>query len=273
MCLPLLEHGAQRLDDIVKPGMLCAFDFDGTLAPIVKDPDHASIPAPVLRRLITLSELTPVAVISGRALDDMGLRLDFMPEFVIGNHGLEGVPDWEGRTMQYQAVCAAWEQQLADCAIIAPRVRVENKGSSLTVHYRMARNQAEVERHLTQLFATLSPAPQIVPGQCAFNLLPAEAPGKVAVLAHLRQVSDAPSVLYVGDDSADEKIFGLRRDDWLGVRIEGAGNSAAEFYLPHRLDMVQLLDMLIHRLDDVHRPVRDRNVDLHSNRTALHSGS
>ncbi|TFW08712.1 trehalose-phosphatase, partial [Oxalobacteraceae bacterium OM1] len=32
-------EGLARLDRIAAPGLLCAFDFDGTLAPIVPRPD------------------------------------------------------------------------------------------------------------------------------------------------------------------------------------------------------------------------------------------
>src|SRR4051794_19629681 len=95
MSLSFSEYGLQRLDEIVTPGMLCGFDFDGTLAPIVTEPHRAEVPLDVLRRLVELCECTPVAVITGRSLADIRARLDFSPDFVAGNHGLEGVPGWE----------------------------------------------------------------------------------------------------------------------------------------------------------------------------------
>src|SRR6476646_3521664 len=57
--------GLSRLDAIARPGLLCAFDFDGTLAPIVSQPDMARLPADVLDRLVALSSLAPVAIITG----------------------------------------------------------------------------------------------------------------------------------------------------------------------------------------------------------------
>jgi trehalose 6-phosphate phosphatase len=266
MPLHFFEHGASRLEEIVHPGMLCAFDFDGTLAPIVKEPSRASIPSAVLRRLIALSEHTPVAVISGRSVADVSLRLDFLPEFVVGNHGIEGLPGWEPNAGRLQALCLDWEQQLkramTDRTLFDGGIWIENKSYSLSVHYRMVRNRAEAEERLLKLFASLTPSAHVVVGKCVFNLLPPDAPDKGSALARLCEVSGAPSAIYVGDDVTDEDVFRMRRQDWLTVRIERSGESAAEFHLHHRLDMVQLLDALIDRLTHISRSGPQRRTAL-----------
>lgn len=253
MSLHFFEHGVARLQEIVKPGTLCAFDFDGTLAPIVKEPSRASVPSAVLRRLISVSERTPVAIISGRSVADVSVHLDFSPEFVVGNHGIEGLPGWEQNASRFQAHCVSWEQQLkhamTDRTLFDGGIWIENKSYSLSVHYRMVRNRAEAEERLLTLFAALTPRPHVVGGKCVFNLCPADAPDKGMALARLCEVSGAPSAIYVGDDLTDEDVFRVRRPDWLTVRIERSGDSAAEFHLHHRLDMVQLLDALVDQLD------------------------
>lgn len=66
----------------------------------------------------------------------------------------------------------------------------------------------------------------------------------------LREASGASSALYVGDDVSDEDVFRLCREDWLTVRIDKPSPSAAEFYLAHRLEMVQLLDVLMKKLSE-----------------------
>jgi trehalose 6-phosphate phosphatase len=251
MSLPFLEHGASRLHEVVKPGMLCAFDFDGTLAPIVKDPGRACIPAAVSRRMALLAEHVRVAVISGRSVEDVAPRLDFLAEFVVGNHGIEGVPGWEDRSARYRQLCREWEQRLnlalADRSLFEPGVWVENKICSLSVHYRLARDRAEMEKRLLQLFGALLPSARIMSGKCVFNLLPEDAPDKGMALARLCEITGAPGTIYVGDDVTDEDVFKIRRRDWLTVRIERSAESSAEFYLHHRLDMVHLLDVLIDR--------------------------
>lgn len=252
MSLPFFESGGARFDELVKPGMLCAFDFDGTLAPIVKDPERACIPSPVLRRLITLSEHARVAIITGRSVEDVGARLDFMPDYVVGNHGIEGIPGWEDHAEHYRLLCQEWEQRLSvalgERALFESGIRVENKVYTLSVHYRLARNRARAEAQLADAFSTLTPGAHVVAGKCVFNLVPQGAPNKGTALQRLCEISGAPSALFVGDDVTDEDVFAQRRNDWLSVRIERSPDSAAEFFLHHRLDMVQLLDALIVRL-------------------------
>ncbi|MDQ3601389.1 MAG: trehalose-phosphatase, partial [Actinomycetota bacterium] len=74
------------------PRLLVACDYDGTLAPIIEDPDRA-LPRPesvtALRALASLAATT-VAVISGRALRDLA-TLSRLPSEVhlVGSHGSE----------------------------------------------------------------------------------------------------------------------------------------------------------------------------------------
>ena len=73
---------------------LLAFDFDGTLAPIVARPDDARVPPAVERRLERLSRVLPLAIVSGRRVDDVRARLSFTPRYIVGNHGrrIHGCP-------------------------------------------------------------------------------------------------------------------------------------------------------------------------------------
>jgi trehalose 6-phosphate phosphatase len=254
MSLPLFESGARRLGDIVKPGLLCAFDFDGTLAPIVTQPDKASLPLGILQRLIELSALAPVAVITGRSLDDIRARLGFEPDFTVGNHGLEGIPGWEPRAQAFERLCGDWQRQLAtalgDRDAFDPNIWVEDKRYSLSVHYRLARDHTHVSAQLAALFGSLTPLPRVIAGKCVFNLLPQDGADKGTALNELMTISGARSVIYVGDDVTDEEVFRLDRQDLLSVRIERATDTAAPFFLHHRLDLFHLLDELIKRLHE-----------------------
>ena len=68
---------------------LLALDFDGTQSPIVTRPDNARVSAALARRLERLSRRLPVAVVTGRRVDDVATRLRFHPGFIVGNHGAE----------------------------------------------------------------------------------------------------------------------------------------------------------------------------------------
>src|ERR1700730_9169413 len=81
---------------------LLAFDFDGTLSPIVDDPSQAR---PLPRTIIALSRLASqvggIAIITGRAADNVVslAGFDALPELadlvVFGHYGRER---WDART-------------------------------------------------------------------------------------------------------------------------------------------------------------------------------
>ncbi|MDB5764836.1 MAG: otsB [Herminiimonas sp.] len=259
MTLLFSEAGLRRLDAIVKPGVLCVFDFDGTLSPIVAQPERAHLPPDVLARLVELSKYAPVAIITGRSVEDIRARLDFEPDFVVGNHGLEGVPGWERHGQRYEAMCEAWKQALSaalqDETRFDPGIWIEDKRYSLSVHYRMTPNRFRTEARLAELFSILTPPARVIAGKCVFSLLPPDAADKGSAFEQLMQTTGAGSAIYVGDDVTDEDVFRLQRPDLLSVRIENIPGSAAEFFIHHRLDIVQLLDGLIARLRKL--PVAD----------------
>ena len=71
---------------------LVLFDIDGTLAPIVERPDEARLPDAVQDGLAELSRRYDIAVITGRSVEDARRMLSFTPRYVVGNHGIEGLP-------------------------------------------------------------------------------------------------------------------------------------------------------------------------------------
>ncbi len=252
MSLPFFEFASQRLDQLVKPGMLCGFDFDGTLAPIVKEPDWVFMPVPISRRLATLATLTPVTIITGRSVADVEKRLDFEPHFIVGNHGLEGMPGSDQLEAGYEKTCLEWAEALrpalSDKKRFDPGIRLENKACSLSIHYRLARDRVYSEAQLIDLIKQVAPSAHVMGGKCVLNLMPSNTINKGVAFERLMAASGASSALYVGDDVTDEDVFRLQRADLLSVRIERADTTAAEYYLHHRLGMVQLLDELIKRL-------------------------
>lgn len=245
------QAGLRRLDDLVQPGMLCAFDFDGTLAPIVPKPEDAAMPSQILQRLVALSRYAPVAIVTGRAIADIAPRLGFEPDYLVGNHGLEGVPGWQGRSDAFAQQCRDWKEMLTaalqDSSRYDSGIAIEDKRYSLSVHYRHARDPVKAEAQLAELLPRLQPAPRIVAGKCVFNVVPQNGADKGVALEELMRVSGARHTLYAGDDVTDEDVFRLKREDVLSVRVEHADDSAADFYLEDWPQMAMLLDALLER--------------------------
>jgi trehalose 6-phosphate phosphatase len=249
-----IDYGSARLAEVVRPDMLCVFDFDGTLAPIARTPHEVRIPDDILGKLRRLAQLTRVAVITGRAVADIRDRLEFDPWAVVGNHGIEGVPGIDFPAGQYRRDCLGWENQtmvmLKEDGLSGVGVWIENKIYSLSVHYRGVVGIPDVEARLEHLLARLTPAARLIGGKCVINVMPADAPNKGEALDVLCRVSNATGALYVGDDVTDEDVFEMARESWLTIRIEDSIASAAEFYLPHRVAVGYLLDQLISKLSE-----------------------
>ena len=240
--------GQQALRDFVRDDLLCLFDFDGTLVPLEPHPDKVNVPPAVLERLQRLQERVPVGIVTGRGLADMHRMLVFEPDYLIGNHGIEGLPGWQDRVAAFETVCEGWQRQLRQAlAPFGAEVWVEYKRYSLSVHFLHVPNPGQVASDLAQLFARLEPAPRIISGKSVFNLLPPGAGDKGDAVRELMRLTGASRTLYAGDDVTDEHVFSLQRADLLTVLV-GPGpreGSAAAFRIPDHESIVQLLDLLI----------------------------
>lgn len=225
---------------------LCLFDFDGTLAPLAPDPAGVLLPHPVQLRLQALQARAPVGIVTGRSLADLRSRLEFEPDYLIGNHGLEGLPDERRLNAELSVTCERWRSWLAPrLPAIDPGIWLEDKQLSLSVHYLHARDRQAAESALAALFAQLLPAPRIIPGKCIFSLLPPGRGDKGEAVLQLLRSTGAAGALYVGDDITDEDVFRLRHPDILSVRVEPSASSAAPWYVADHAAMLPLLDRLI----------------------------
>ena len=127
---------ASAVRALARPGTLIVLDFDGTLAPIVGDPGAAVLTRRSRAVLRRLASLYPVAVLSGRAADDVRARLGGADvRWVVGSHGAE----WPGEGRQHRAwrsLVGSWRGTLAERLAGLAGVELEVKPLSLAVHYR-----------------------------------------------------------------------------------------------------------------------------------------
>ena len=238
--------GLKSLQEFVMPDMLCLFDFDGTLAPLVAEPAEALLPHAVQHSLNRLQQLAKVGIVTGRSLADLSTRLEFNPHYLVGNHGLEGLPGWEQRAAEFAAICADWRAALASLlAAMDGGIQLEDKRYSLSLHYRNARHPQQAMQALMQIFTQLSPPPRIIAGKFVWSLLPPGAGDKGHAVEQLIKLAAAPRTLYVGDDVTDEDVFVLRREDLMTIRVGHAAQSAATFFIPDKQTILALLDQLL----------------------------
>ncbi|MFC7142126.1 trehalose-phosphatase [Halosimplex aquaticum] len=246
------ESVADRL--AAAPGVVCALDFDGTLAPIVDDPDAAQMPPPVRERVERLAACpsVDVAVVSGRELADLRDRVDVDGIAYAGNHGLElrydggEVVNPEARRCRdaVDRVC----DHLGDRLAHVPGVEIEDKGLTATVHVRQVPSErvAEVERSVRatveEVVATGAPL-EIRDGKAIREIRPAVDWDKGRAVDLLTdEAPDGWLPMYVGDDRTDEDAFRVL-DDGVGVLV-GERETAADYRLEAPRDVREFLDLV-----------------------------
>ena len=245
----------------VQKDTLYAFDFDGTLAPIVDDPEQAFMPHATWRALAMLSSLVRVAVVSGRSQMDLQRRLPAEVSYVIGNHGNEGRPIEDlTRRVEQERCCKAWMEQLQSQKIVSTQwthlvgLSIEDKGITLSLHYRNCANHALAHEILSQFAAKLNPPAQIIEGLAVINLLPLHAWNKSDAMRALMAHSGCKRALFVGDDVTDELAFATAPDNWLTARVGCEGQSHARYRLANTHDVCTLIELAIRRRQEATHP-------------------
>lgn len=220
--------------------MLLAFDFDGTLAPIVADRSAARMRRRTRRLLAELCALYPCAVISGRRRDDLLETLEGLPvRHAIGNHGLDPDAVPAGLAVEIAAARRALERALAD----RQGVSIEDKTYSLAIHYRRAGDRQGARRAIEQALRGLKDSLRILPGKLVYDVVSLEAPHKGAALRRLVAAERAEHAIYLGDDATDEDVF--RTADparALTVRVGRSLNSAATHFVRDQRELDVFLD-------------------------------
>jgi len=220
-----------------------AFDLDGTLAPISPDPNAIVISDEIRKELAILNESAAIAVITGRSRQDARLRLGVAPRYLIGNHGAEGLPGWEAREDEFIRTANQWHCQLDVLLPIEDRtgIVIENKGSTLSIHYRHAGNIKVAHALILRVVDRLIPSPRRISGKYIENLVPSDAPDKGVAFRLLMHQADCLKGFFTGDDETDEDVFLLDNENLFTVRVGRRTASRARFYLNGQHEIVRLL--------------------------------
>ncbi|WP_226042329.1 trehalose-phosphatase [Natrinema sp. DC36] len=246
--LPRIRETLERAD-----GMLVCLDFDGTLAPIVEDPD-AAVPTERNRNAVATLAETPsitTAVVSGRALTDVRERVDG-PAIYAGNHGLELArtgtiavhPVARKRAARVDRICAILETALRS----VPNCRIENKRLTGTVHFRSVPPAAEpiacrITHEVVERFG--GDALEISTGKRILEIGPAFPWGKGnAVELIAADEPPATAAVYIGDDVTDESAFRAVEPDGIGVRVGDDAPSSASCRVESPAEVASFLSWL-----------------------------
>ncbi|MEV5985954.1 trehalose-phosphatase [Streptomyces sp. NPDC052051] len=252
---PATPAGRDGLDAILtRPDRaVLVFDFDGTLAPIVPDPDQARPHPDAVPALAALApKVAAVAVLTGRpagvAVRQGGFAgvpgLDHL--VVLGHYGAER---WDARTATVTAPApppgvAAVRAELPGFLDEIGAWRgtwIEEKGRALAVHTRRAEDPQAAFDALRGPLADLAARHGLIvePGRLVLELRPPGMDKGVALLEYVRETG-AEAVLYAGDDLGDLAAFAavdkLRSDGIEGLLVCSGSDEVKE--LADRADVV-----------------------------------
>ncbi len=225
------------------PRLLVGSDFDGTLSPIVGDPDDArAVPGAVeaLRRLAACPGVT-VLVLSGRSLRELSVLLHGIDSVrLVGSHGAEHDDGTAPLTEAQEQVRARLVLELARATAAVPGARLERKPAGAAVHVRRASREDAV-----RLLAEVRRGPAGWPGVHATEgkevlELSVVDIDKGRAFARLREVLDVDAAVFVGDDVTDENVFSVLGEGDLAVKV-GPGRTCAGHRVGRPEDVVSLL--------------------------------
>ena len=227
-------------------------DYDGTLTPIVTRPEQAVCP-PGVKFILEKLRDSPrgmVAIISGRALEDLKGKVGVPGIIYVGNHGLEmensaGVYP-KNLFPQSQDELKQIRKSLETSLKTLPGIHFEDKGPILALHYRNAPRDASVRvqeavQNVLQGYLTRW---QSFTGKKIFEIRPRMDFNKGKTVKELLHRFSSAKLLpvYLGDDQSDEDAFQAIQGYGIPVRVDpGSAPSAADYFLR---DPSEVLDFL-----------------------------
>ncbi len=189
--------------------LLIATDFDGTLAPVVRDPARAHPLAAAVRALEVLASRTPVAVISGRDLANLLVQCPVKGAYLLGSYGLEPWlqlgPDSRPPEAEPSARLQELAGQLWPLEREIPGVQIELKTLGIAVHYRNAGNPRAAAQRLRRPLLELAQREHlsVLRGRRVMELRPGRGGDKGTALAQLLDRIRPRGCVYAGDDLGD----------------------------------------------------------------------
>jgi trehalose 6-phosphate phosphatase len=218
----------QQRADPGRAAILC--DVDGTLAPIVEDPEDAVVPAPtraVLRSLAGRYRI--VACISGRRASAARRMVGVDELIYLGNHGLERLdpgelePRLDGALAHRGTAASGFVARIDPRTLTGCGLRIEDKGPIQAIHWRGADDPELAEgraRELAELAAEQGLKPHW--GRKVLELRPVAEIHKGTAVRGLLEGTGIGAALFGGDDTTDLDAFAALRDLVDERMLEGA---------------------------------------------------
>jgi len=238
-------------------------DYDGTLTPIVGRPDEAILSPVVREKLVALAQKPTfsVGIISGRSLSEVKALVGVEGIYYAGNHGLE----IEGPGIKFINPAAQAAQatikDLAQCSSAKlgsiEGVIVEDKGLSLSIHYRLVKKSEEkvvagIFRQITSPWLHDGKI-RVTSGKKVWEIRPPidwhKGKAVETIIREMKAVLGTEQwlAIYLGDDTTDEDAFRVihRPQGWSIFVGEENPSSNADYFLNSTSEVTTFLSRLL----------------------------
>ena len=215
-------------------------DIDGTLLEIASRPERVHVPSglPPLLRDLAWQRDGALALVSGRALDEIDRLLRPWQGAAAGLHGIERrAADGTVDSTIDPAAAAALDRlrpHLKALAGAGSGVTLEDKGKTLALHYRAAPQREPEIRLLTEEMARREEALRLMAGKMVVEFQPRGINKGEAIAAFL---AEPPFIgrlaVFIGDDVTDEDGFTeISARNGIAVRVGPRAQTRARYALP-----------------------------------------
>ncbi|MGE5213671.1 MAG: trehalose-phosphatase [Nitrospirota bacterium] len=238
----MIPSALEHVQKIARSGdRLAVFlDYDGTLTPIVSHPEDAWLSESMRQTLGSLVARVPVAVLSGRDLDDVRGRVHVDGIVYAGSHGFDiagagGLRRELGSA--YLPVLDAAEMELRKALDEIPGAQLERKHFSVAAHYRnVSENDALKVAVAVDSVTAKHRQLRMINGKKVYELLPDidwnKGTAVVWLLETLERERGHAFPIFIGDDRTDEDAFSALKERGVGILVtERPEVTAASYWL------------------------------------------
>jgi trehalose 6-phosphate phosphatase len=240
-----------------RAGIFC--DFDGSLAPIVPDPQKARPIRGAGRVLEKLARrYAAVAVVSGRPVSFLSKRLRHRRVQLVGLYGIE---ERIGRSLQVLPEVRAARSRVDEAAEklktalgSEPGVYIEHKGLAVSAHFRRAQDKEALMARAVPIVEEIARAEKlrVTRGRLVLELAPPVDVDKGGVVRRVIAEKSLTGALVIGDDLGDLPTFAAVEGLELAVRV-GVGSTeappelieAADHVVGSPVEVLELLRKLV----------------------------
>jgi alpha,alpha-trehalase len=250
----MIPSALDRIDEILasaRGSRLAVFlDYDGTLTPIVNHPEEAVLSDSTRQTLQNLASHVPVAILSGRDLDDVRERVGIENLVYAGSHGFDiaGPRGLRRQTAnEFLPKLDTAEKKLQEALNGISGARVERKRFSIATHYRNVKEQdvPRVKQAVGEV-AWRHRELRKMTGKKVHELQPDTDWNKGRAVEWLLDTMGEKQLevwpLYIGDDRTDEDAFRVIRRRGIGVLVsEHPPPNAARYALKNPAEVEYFL--------------------------------